>query len=173
MQVFLPAFLALALAASGAHAQLKPSNEMGLKPKAAAPAAPTQPAPAVASSAPAANPEMENAGKLAAHAWLLLLDRQDWGTAWDSSAAMFRQTVPLPAWMDAIPKVREPFGPLVAREAAEAMYKTTLQGKPDGHYVSVIFTSKFGKKPQVQEVVTTVREADGRWRVAGYTYAER
>jgi hypothetical protein len=34
--------------------------------------------------------------------------------------------------------------------------------------VTVEFTSKFDKKPVVQELVTTVRESDGRWRVTGY-----
>ncbi|RYY88519.1 MAG: DUF4019 domain-containing protein, partial [Comamonadaceae bacterium] len=113
--------------------------------------------------------EMANAGKLAAHAWLLLLDRKDWGTAWDATAAVFRQSVPLGSWMDGIPKVRQPFGNFVEREPVEAIYKTTMPGRPAGHYVSVMFKSKFDKNPQVQEVVTAVRDADGRWRVAGYT----
>jgi hypothetical protein len=164
--------LATALsAAAAAHAQLKPPARSDVTPKSALPAAPAAPAAAAATASPDA--DKESAGKLAAHAWLLLLDRKDWGTAWDSSAAMFRQSVPLPSWMDAIPKVREPFGALVTREPAEAVYKTTMPGKPAGDYVSVLFVSKFGKKPQVQEVVTTVREPDGRWRVAGYTYNER
>lgn len=122
---------------------------------------PAAPAPA------AANAELENAGKLAAHAWLALLDRRDWGTAWDSSSAVFRQRVPLGSWMDAVPKVREPFGPLLEREALDSVYKTSLPGLPAGHYVSVMFASKFDKKV-VQEVVTTVREPDGRFRVIGY-----
>lgn len=131
--------------------------------------APPRPAPAT-TVAPAAgsNPEMENAGKLAAHAWLALLDRRDWGTAWDSSSNTFRQTVPLSNWMDAVPKVRQPFGTLVEREAVEAIHKTALPGRPAGDYVSVMFASKFDKQT-VQEVVTTVREPDGRWRVIGYS----
>lgn len=160
-QSFRLALLAAALAlAAAAQAQLKPP----------ASAAPPKPAAATAPAATAsANPEMENAGKLAAQAWLLLLDRKDWGTAWDASALVFRQSVPLGSWMDGIPKVRDPFGPLVERQAVEAVYKTTMPGRPAGHYVSVMFASKFDKNPSVQEVVTTVREADGRWRVAGYT----
>jgi hypothetical protein len=149
--------LALMLAAT-AHAQLTP---------------PTRPAPA-ATTAPAAssNPEMENAGKLAAHAWLALLDRRDWGTAWDTSSNTFRQTVPLASWMDAVPKVRQPFGNFVEREAVEAIYKSALPGRPAGDYVSVMFASKFDKQ-NVQEVVTTVRDADGRWRVIGYSPTPR
>ena len=125
-------------------------------------------APAAATEAAAGpNTELENAGKAAAQGWLLLLDRQDWGTAWDASSAVFRQTVPLGAWMDAIPKVRQPFGALVERQPVEAIYKTSLPGRPDGQYVSVMFASVY-KNQKVEEIVTTVRESDGRWRVTGY-----
>lgn len=158
-QRFVP-FAMAALAACAAHAQLKPP---AAAPGAAAPAA----------AAPAArDPEKEKAGQNAAQGWLLLLDRRDWGTAWDASSAMFRQTVPLGTWMDNVPKVRTPLGALVEREPLEAAYKTTLPGRPDGEYVSVIFQSKFDKKA-IQEIVTTVREPDGRWRVTGYTFNDK
>ena len=161
--------LGLALAcAAGAQAQLKPAMFAAApaKPATLVAAAPA----ATAASAPAAsaNPEAENAGKLAAHAWLALLDRQDWGTAWDTSSAMFRKNVPLGSWMDAVPKVRQPYGALVEREAVEAIYKTSLPGQPAGQYVTVLFASKYANQV-VQEIVTTVREQDGRWRVTGYT----
>jgi hypothetical protein len=155
-QSFRLAVLVVALAAAaGAQAQFRGYG------KSAEPAAP-------ASAPVSPNAEEEKAGKMAAQGWLLLLDRQDWGTAWDASSAVFRQTVPLGNWMDAIPKVRQPFGPLVEREAVEAVYKTSLPGRPDGQYVTVMFISKY-KNQQVQEILTTVRETDGRWRVTGYS----
>jgi hypothetical protein len=133
------------------------------------------PAAVVAQAAPAApndaisNPDMERAGQIAAQGWLLLLDRKDWGSAWDASSSVFRQTVPLSAWMDGIPKLREPFGNFVEREPGPAYYKKTLPGRPAGDYVTALFVSKFSNKPDVEETVTVVREPDGRWRVTGYT----
>jgi hypothetical protein len=163
--------LGLALAAVAVQAQTKPlprySSPSLLPPTSAAPApAPAAPATPVARSE---NAEREKAGQIAAHAWLLLLDRKDWGTAWDASSQMFRQSVPLPAWMDGVPKLREPLGAFVERQPVEAVYKTTLTGHPDGEYVTVLFASRFANKPEVQETVTAVREPDGRWRVTGYT----
>jgi hypothetical protein len=163
---FSPSLLAGLLAAfftAGAGAQLKP-------PAAARPAAPAaNPAPATApAAADAEKAQKASAGALAAAGWLVLLDRRDWGRAWETSSAVFRGAVPLPAWMDGIPKVREPLGNLVERTAGDAVYKTSLEGRPDGEYVSVVFDTKFDQK-QVQEVVTTVREADGKWRVTGYS----
>lgn len=161
---FVPAaaLLAAALFTANAAAQLKPPRN-ALPTAPAAPA--SQPAPAPAK---AAHPEKVAAGALAAGGWLVLLDRSDWGRAWEASSTVFRGTVPLATWMDGIPKVREPLGALAGRTQAEAVYKTTLQGRPDGEYVTVIFDSKFERK-QVQEVVTTVRDADGKWRVTGYS----
>ena len=151
----------LAACAFAAQAQLKPPAKGASAPVAAPAAAP-------ANEGVISNPEFEKAGQNAAHAWLLLLDRKDWGTAWDTSSTVFRQNVPLPAWMDNIPKAREPLGAFVERQPGAVMYKKTLPGRPEGDYVTVIFNSKFAKKADAQEIVTTVRDTDGRWRVTGY-----
>jgi hypothetical protein len=70
--------------------------------------------------------------------------------------------------MDGIPKVRANLGNFVERAPAQSVYKTQLEGRPDGEYVSVVFKSKFSDR-EVEEVVTTVREPDGKWRVTGYS----
>jgi hypothetical protein len=163
--LLLAATLALA-AASQAQTQPRPPAR---SPGAAAPAAPATPAaPDPALEGVISNPDFEKAGQSAAQAWLLLLDRKDWGTAWDASSGVFRQNVPLGTWMDNVPKVREPLGALVEREPGVPFYKKTLPGRPEGDYVTVVFISKFANR-QVEETVTTVRESDGRWRVTGYS----
>jgi uncharacterized protein DUF4019 len=162
--------LGLALAAAAALGQTKPSprfSEPSLLP--AVPALVPGPQRPAAAAPKSEHADLEKAGQTAAHAWLVLLDRKDWGTAWDASSQVFRQSVPLPAWMDNIPKLRDPFGAFVEREPVEAAYRKTLPGRPEGDYVTVVFTSRFAGKEQVQETVTTVREPDGRWRVTGYT----
>ena len=158
----MPLALCAALFTATAGAQLKPPRDAA---KPAAPAASAASAPAAKSSA---HKEKEAAGKLAAQGWLLLLDRKDWGRAWETSSSVFRQTVPLATWMDGIPKVRAELGAFVERTPAESAYKTSLAGRPDGEYVTVIFVSKFDKR-ELQEVVTTVRDTDGKWRVTGYS----
>ena len=112
--------------------------------------------------------DKEAAGALAAQGWLVLLDRKDWGRAWETTGAVFRSKVPLGTWMDAIPKVRDPLGALVERKQVETAYKTTLQGQPDGEYVTAVFQTKFANR-EVAEVLTLVHESDGKWRVTGYS----
>lgn len=170
MKAFHPSLLVLAaaLAAGGASAQLKPSTRI----QAAPPAGAAKPAPAAATAPVEAEPtpeakEKAAAATLVASGWLLLLDRRDWGRAWETSASMFRNTVPLAAWMDGIPKARD-LGDFVEREPDEAIYRNTMEGRPNGDYVTIFYSSKFSKKDDVVEIVTTVREPDGKWRVTGY-----
>lgn len=166
MKVFNSTLLALgfALAAGGASAQLKlPPGKASTTPAAGKPAAAAS---AAAEPSPEAK-EMMAAATLAASGWLSLLDRRDWGRAWETSAAMFRSTVPLASWMEGIPKARD-VGDFVSREPSEAVYRKTLEGRPNGDYVTIIYGSNFSKKPELAEIVTTVREADGKWRVTGY-----
>jgi len=116
----------------------------------------------------AQDPGKEAAGALAAQGWLVLLDRKDWGRAWETTGSVFRSKVPLGTWMDAIPKVRDPLGTLVERKQVETAYKTSLQGQPDGEYVTAVFNTKFTNR-EVAEVLTLVHEPDGKWRVTGYS----
>jgi hypothetical protein len=171
-----PAALAILLCAllavPAAQAQLKaPKAKAGkgavqpAKPAASAPAAANEPA---EEAVPPEVAEKVDAALLAAQGWLLLLDRRDWGTAWETAAAMFRGAVPLGNWMDGVPKVRSDLGALVEREPAAADYKTELPGRPAGDYVTAVFASRFDKR-EVEELVTTVREPDGKWRVTGYS----
>lgn len=132
----------------------------------------TKPAAAPAASAPAAASAEElakqAAGQLAAAGWLSMLDRSNWGGAYEASSQTFRNMVQIGQWMDSIPGVRAPFGAFESRTPSAVAYKTTLPGRPDGEYVTAIFDSHFATKKDVEEVVTTVREADGQWRVIGY-----
>jgi hypothetical protein len=155
--------LAAALACSAALAQAPAPAAPARAPAASAASAPRAAVPAV----PNPNAEKEAAGRQAATAWLAQLDQRDWKGAWDGSAAMFRTNVKIDNWMENIPKVRDPLGQFFARSAFESGYLTTIQGQPPGEYVTVLFNSRFSNR-QLQETVTTVREADGRWRVTGY-----
>lgn len=157
--------LALGLAACALTAQAQVRAPGSAAPAPAAPAAGTPPS---LTEGVISNPEYEKAGAMAAHAWLLLLDRKDWGSAWDASSQLFRKNVPLGAWMDNIPKLREPFGAFVEREPLRSFYKKTLTGHPAGDYVTTVFVTQFAGKKDVVETVATMRDGDGRWRVTGY-----
>ena len=154
------------LLCTAASAQLKAPRK-GASAAAPAAAAPAASAPA-ADTKSAEQAEKEKAAALAAQGWLTLLDRKDWGTAWEASSSVFRGAVPLSNWMDAVPKVRADLGALADRAVEETVYKTQLEGRPAGEYVTVLFTSRFEQR-ELEEVVTTQLDRDGRWRVTGYS----
>lgn len=163
---FLPTLLATcaALVTTFASAQLKAPRTTATPSKPAA----AQATPAAAAAVPdPARAERATAGQLAAAGWLVLLDRRDWGRAWETTSASFRSQVPLGNWMDGIPKLREDLGAFIERTPSQAVYQTAQEGGADGENVSVIFKTRFEKKV-AEEILTLVPEADGKWRIAGY-----
>ncbi|MFZ4289820.1 DUF4019 domain-containing protein [Variovorax sp. HJSM1_2] len=150
-----------ALGANSAWAQAKPKTPA---PAAAAPA--SAPAAAAPAEKPAAaDPEATQkavAAQLAAAGWLTLLDQRNWGVAWDGASQQFRSAVPIGAWMDGMPKMRAPFGAFIERVPTTAIYN------PDNGFVTSSFNSKFANKADLVETVTTIQDADGKWRVTGY-----
>ena len=110
----------------------------------------------------------EAAAQSAAESWLVLLDRGEFGLAWDACAQTFRDRVPREQWVTGLPTVRSPLGPVRARQIEVAGYKTSLPGAPDGEYVTIRFRSDFEKKSKAEELVTLSLE-DGRWKPTGYS----
>jgi hypothetical protein len=89
----------------------------------------------------------EMAAQAAARRWLEMIDRGDYGRAWNECAQLFRERVPRQQWLDSLPATRKPFGAARSRRVELATYKTTLPGVPDGEYVTVRFGTDFEKKP--------------------------
>ncbi len=159
--------IAALLLCSTAFAQMRMPRDITAPSPSPAPSA-QAPAPAsTPASAPSANAAKEEAGQLAASGWLILVDRRNWGGAWDNAGPVFRSAVPLGTWMDGVPKLRDPLGALIERKPIQAFYNTSLQGRPPGDYVTTVFQSRFETK-QIEEVVTMALDPDGKWRVTGY-----
>ncbi|MBA3254549.1 MAG: DUF4019 domain-containing protein [Burkholderiaceae bacterium] len=109
----------------------------------------------------------EIAAQAAGEKWLSLLDRGEYGTAWDQCAQLFRQRVTREQWIDSLPSTRGPFGAMKSRKVEVAGYKTSLPGAPNGQYVTVRYRSDFEKKDGAEELLTLAFE-DGVWRPTGY-----
>lgn len=109
----------------------------------------------------------EIAAQAAADKWLGLIDRGEYGPAWDECAGLFRDRVTRQQWIDSLPNTRAPFGTAKSRKVEMAAYRTSLPGAPDGQYVTVRFRTDFEKKETAEERVTLSFE-DGLWRPTGY-----
>lgn len=109
----------------------------------------------------------EFAAQSAAESWLSLLDRGEFGAAWDRCAQAFRERVTREQWIEGMPKVRTPLGVVTSRSAELASYKNSLLGAPDGEYVTVRFKTVFDKK-SAEELITLSFE-ESAWRPTGYS----
>jgi len=101
-------------------------------------------------------------------AWLALVDAGKYAESWDQASELFRRQVTKQQWESALNGVRSPLGKLDYRRLSSAEYSKTLPGAPDGEYVVIQFQSSFEKKRSATETVTSMKDADGQWRVSGY-----
>jgi hypothetical protein len=104
----------------------------------------------------------------AGKAWLADVDAGRYEESWERAGATLRQAVTREQWKQAANGSRAPMGEVKSRELASRQEATTLPGAPDGQYVVMQFETAFAHKAAAVETVTTVLEADGKWRVVGY-----
>ena len=157
--------LALLAAAGTVGAQLKlPSGDKPAFPAASAPATPAT----SASSTPSPLIEAKEAAAAQnAEAWLKLIDKGEYGKAWDECGALFRDRVTRQQWVEGLPKDRDLVGKLKSRKLDAAAYRTSMPGAPDGEYVMARFFADYEKKSGVEEIVS-LAYIDGVWRPIGY-----
>ncbi len=115
-----------------------------------------------------ADPEVEQAARASAEAWLAQVDAGDYEGSWAEAASYFRQAVSAERWAEMARAAREPLGALASREFTGSRYAVTLPGAPDGEYVILQYRSRFEKKQKAVETVTPTKDRDGAWRVSGY-----
>ena len=106
--------------------------------------------------------------RLAADAWLALVDGTQYEASWDSAASPFRAAVTRSDWQTSLMKARAPFGPIRGRTLRSAAYRTELPGVPPGDYVVMQYEAEVAGDRTIVETVTPMLESDGRWRVSGY-----
>jgi hypothetical protein len=115
------------------------------------------------------DPEAEKAGASAARKWIKLVDARLYQQSWQEAAALFRERVSQDQWRQTLQTVREPLGAVQRREVISTQYKTSVKEGPEGQYVIVEFSVAFSNGKETVETVTPMKEADGQWRVVGYS----
>jgi hypothetical protein len=120
---------------------------------------------AMTDSAP---PAAIDAAKLAAQAWLEVVDAAEYGKSWDAAASMFKAAVTQEQWEAAVVQARGPFEPMGGRKFLGAKYMTELPGAPKGEYVVMQYEIRASDNTRLIETITPMLDSDGEWRVSGY-----
>jgi hypothetical protein len=109
----------------------------------------------------------EQAAQTAAEAWLVHMDRSDYGRTWSHASSIFRAAVSASDWEDAARRVRQQTGAFQSRELFGARYQTELPNAPRGEYVTLQYNSSFSRMRSATETVIMHLD-EGTWRVSGY-----
>ena len=123
---------------------------------------------AVAQNISSATPSLaETDVSVAAHAWVELLDNEQWDASWQASGTMFKTQLASTQWVAMVQSVRKPLGRVSTRTLKSVVQTNTLPGAPAGDYQVLQFQTHFANKPNATETVVLSREKAG-WRVNGY-----
>lgn len=104
----------------------------------------------------------------AADAWLSVTDSADYAQSWEKTAGLFQSAVTQSKWKADLEKVRLPLGKVKSRKLESADLTRVLPNAPDGEYVVMQYRSQFERHSNIVETVTSMREADGSWKIVGY-----
>lgn len=100
-------------------------------------------------------------------AWLALADADNAAGTYAAAAKRFRDTVPADQWPAAFAQARGQFGKNLRRTIV-SIQPNSGSAEVKGEFVVMVFRAEFERREQAVETVTLEREADGKWRVAGY-----
>lgn len=106
--------------------------------------------------------------EMAATRWLAVIDAGDYPLSWRTAATLLQSSVAQPQWESALQTSRLPLGSVKSRTLKTASYSRTLPFAPDGDYVLMEYETRFEFKPLAVETLTTMKDRDNTWKVAGY-----
>ncbi len=124
---------------------------------------------AVAIPSGAADEEIDTAPAMAAaQSWLATVDAGRLDESWTQGSEYFRKNVTREKWVSAASAVRGETGILLGRKVRTMTYTHQLPNAPEGESVVILFDARFDRIINAVETVTTMRDPDGSWKVAGY-----
>jgi hypothetical protein len=101
--------------------------------------------------------------------WLVVVDAGNGSGSWNGAGKRFQQTMTIEQWNEGLAASRGQMGPLLQRSLYESKVPAQFNGMPPGEYAELLFRSSFAKRQSVGETISLEREADGQWRVIGYS----
>lgn len=112
--------------------------------------------------------DREEAAVDTAQQWVALIDAGKYAESWDEAAQLFQESIRRPDWVKSLEMARAPLGNVITRQIRRTAHVTSLPGVPEGDYLIIEFDTSFDNRAAAIETVTPARDADGKWRVAGY-----
>ena len=110
-----------------------------------------------------------DAAQVAAESWLKVIDEGKYAMSWAQAARLFRDNLSRSQWQQMVNRMRAPLGVFVSRKLKSREYaEGKMRGAPDGQYVVLKYETVFRGKPAAIELVVSMVDIDGAWRVSAY-----
>ena len=116
----------------------------------------------------AQDPKVSEARR-AALDWLILSDAGDGAASWKAASKRFQSAMTVEKWAEGLQSARGPYGVVEQRTLVSSRASKEFPGLPEGDYAVLVFMTAFANKRGVSETLSIEREADGTWRVVGYS----
>ena len=115
------------------------------------------------------DPQSAQKAQEAAQEYLQYIDNGKYGESWDNAGKYFRQTVTREDWEKSLKTSRAPLGKVVSRGLRARQFTNFIPGAPRAKYVTLTFrTSYSDSKANIVEIVTVLKDFDGKWKVVGF-----
>ncbi|WP_170298972.1 DUF4019 domain-containing protein [Massilia eburnea] len=123
----------------------------------------------ITTTAFAQSPKETADARVAAERWMKLMDTEEYSAAWNTGAASMRKDMPKLAWNLLANTVHLPLGAAKSRTFKSSDAIAATAQKPAS--ITLTYVGEYEKSHNVLEKVTTVQEADGQWRVSGFSFS--
>ncbi len=108
--------------------------------------------------------------RTAADRWMKLMDTEEYAAAWSNSSEGLRKDMSKFTWSLVGNATHLTLGEFRSRAFKAANVKPASAGKLES--VTFEYVASYAKTPKVYETITAIHEADGVWRVTGYTFTD-
>ncbi len=106
--------------------------------------------------------------RLAAEAFLSLIDQGNYEDSWSEASTWLRDNVDAKQWAEHAGSYRKPLGNVDHREFSSIELEDSLEDMPPGKYAFVYFDTSLADNGSASEMVGLVLDSDSTWRVIGY-----
>ena len=104
----------------------------------------------------------------AAESWLALVDKEKYPESWEGLANLLKRNIEKEKWVDDLNRFRKPLGKLIERKLIDRQHVTDSSEAPGGEYLIFQYQTSFENRKPIVEVVSVIKDADGKWKTLGY-----
>ena len=104
-------------------------------------------------------------------AWLTLTENKQYEESWTQTASLTKFMIKKDKWLEMVTAQHKLLGNAKSRRLKSAEYSTDMPTSPEtkGEFVTIKFDTDFSEKPGLREMIVSMKDPDGTWRILNYS----